>query len=281
MRLDYTNEKDESVFIFADFRCYASQDLLKQHHLYKIIWCVSESVQITIDGYHIELKKNQVIFCTPLNILEIPIGIEGLVSIVFNREFYCINDHDHEVSCNGFLFYGSSYPPVITLSQKEKENFDMLFFFFKEEFETRDHIQGEMLRSLLKRLLIKSSRLIKKELPYPNIPSSQLDEIRKYNILVEKHFREKHKVSEYADLLFKSPKTIANLFHKHSHKTPLMVINERILLEAKRLLRYSQKTSEEIALELGYKEAGHFSKFFKKHTGMSPISFKKEIFQKQ
>lgn len=280
MRLDYTNEKDESVFIFADFKCYHSQDILKQHHLYKIIWCLSESVQITIDGYDIILEKNQVIFCTPLNILEIPIGIEDLVAVVFNREFYCINDHDHEVSCNGFLFYGSSYPPIITLSQKEKENFDMLFFFFKEEFETRDHIQGEMLRSLLKRLLIKSSRLIKKELPHPDIPSSQLDEIRKYNILVEKHFRQKHKVSEYADLLFKSPKTIANLFHKHSHKTPLMVINERILLEAKRLLRYSQKTSEEIALELGYKEAGHFSKFFKKHTGMSPISFKKEVLLK-
>ena len=91
MRLDYTNEKDESIFIFADFRCYASQDLLRQHHLYKIIWCLSESVQITIDGYHIELKKNQVIFCTPLNILEIPIGIEGLVSVVFNREFYCVS----------------------------------------------------------------------------------------------------------------------------------------------------------------------------------------------
>ena len=53
-----------------------------------------------------------------------------------------------------------------------------------------------------------------------------------------------------------------------------MVINERILLEAKRLLIYSDKTADEIAKILGYKEAGHFSKFFKRNEGISPKEFK-------
>ena len=99
--------------------------------------------------------------------------------------------------------------------------------------------------------------------------------IRDYNILVEKHFREYHHVKDYANLLFKSPKTLSNLFPKYSDKSPLMVINDRILLEAKRLLIYSDQSAIEIAEELGYKDASHFSKFFKKHVGMSPTIFRK------
>jgi len=81
-------------------------------------------------------------------------------------------------------------------------------------------------------------------------------------------------VKDYATLLFKSPKTLSNIFSKHIGKSPLTVINERIILEAKRLLLYSQKSTDEIAQELGYKDTGHFSKFFKKHAGYSPSNFK-------
>ena len=197
------------------------------------------------------------------------------MAIVFNREFYCIRDHDDEVSCNGLLFFGSSEAPVISLNKKDQKSFESIFNILEDEFETKDHIQGEMLRVMLKRLLIKSSRLIKSKLPNPEISNSQLDLIRKYHVLVEQHFKIKHKVTDYANLLFKSPKTLSNLFKKVGEKSPLKVINDRIILEAKRLLIYSDKSAEEIAFELGYKEAAHFSKFFKTQVGKPPGSFKK------
>jgi len=56
----------------------------------------------------------------------------------------------------------------------------------------------------------------------------------------------------------------------------LTIINERIILEAKRLLLYSDKTNEEVATSLGYKDAGHFSKFFKNNEGLSPTAFRTE-----
>jgi len=108
--------------------------------------------------------------------------------------------------------------------------------------------------------------------------SSQLNVIRQYNVLVEKHFREYHTVQDYAKLLFKSPKTLSNIFPKFSDKSPLMVINERILLEARRLLIYSDLTTNDISMDLGYKDPSHFSKFFKKHIGLTPTNFRKNKF---
>jgi len=197
------------------------------------------------------------------------------IAFVFNKEFFCIQTNDDQVSCNGFLFFGSSQPQIVKLYEKELKYFSTMLYMFEEEFTIKDQVQGEMLRSLLKRLLIISTRMIKEDLPKPIISNPRLDTIRKFNLLVEQHYREKHKVGDYASLLFKSPKTLSNLFNKYNNKTPLMVINERIMLEARRLLLYSDKTSEEISRELGYKESGHFSKFFKRNEGLSPKEFKK------
>ncbi|MEM9548937.1 MAG: helix-turn-helix domain-containing protein [Bacteroidota bacterium] len=276
MKLEYSTIKDEDVFILTDFNCHPSLKLLSHSGLFKIIWCKEESVSFKVDGYQITLEKDQLIFCTPLNIVEIEQETSGLISFVFNKEFFCIQTHDDQVSCNGFLFFGSAQPQIVKLCDHEKRQFNRLVDSFKEDFEVKDHLQGEMLRSLLKRLLILSTRRIKKDLPEPSISNTQMDVIRQYNILVEKHFKEKHKVKDYADIMFKSPKTLSNLFHKYGKKSPLSMIHERIILEAKRLLIYSSQTTEEIAFELGYKDAGHFSKFFKKHEGKSPAAFKKD-----
>ncbi len=280
MKLTYNSLKEESTFTLTNFSCGPSMQLLDRKGLYKILWARNETTMIVVDGYRMTVKKNQAIFCTPLNVIEMKKDA-GMIAIVFNREFYCIRDHDAEVSCNGFLFFGSSLPPVITLCEKDIRSFEAMFLMFQEEFETKDHIQGEMLRVLLKRLLIKASRLIKDTYPEADMPKPQFDLVRQYHLLVEQHFKEKHAVAEYAELLFKSPKTLSNLFKKAGDASPLKIINDRIILEAKRLLFYSDKTAEEIGYELGFNEAAHFSKFFKNQVGSPPATFKKDLAQNQ
>lgn len=276
MKLDYSSIKDESSLTLTNFTCGPAMNLLDRKGLYKILWAKEKDATIIVDGYRLPVLKNQVAFCTPLNIVEMKKD-SGLTAVVFNREFYCIRDHDAEVSCQGFLFFGSSLPPVVTLSDKDKASFEAMFLILKEEFETKDHIQGEMLRSILKRLLIKATRLIKNEQPEADLPKPQYDLVRQYHILVEHHFREKHQVADYAEMLFKSPKTLSNLFNKSGDKSPLKIINERIVLEAKRLLFYSDKTAEEIGYEVGFSEPAHFSKYFKNQVGSPPATFKKEF----
>ncbi|MGK0430754.1 MAG: AraC-like DNA-binding protein [Psychroserpens sp.] len=274
MNFIYSKHPEQGNLVLTDFNCASFEKRLGTGDFYKIIWAKDNEITIDIDGYPVTLEKSQVLFCTPFNMIQIEPFLKGAMSIVFDREFYCIRDHDHEVSCNGFLFLGSSAPTMVDLTEKERKSFELHFMFIEEEFETKDLIQGEMLRVLLKRLLIKSVRLLKKTIIDPTMEQSKVDIIRQFNLLVEGNFREKHKVSDYAALLNKSPKTISNLFTKYNNKTPLQVINERIILEAKKLLLLSEKSSKEIAFELGFNEASHFSKFFKNQIGISPTHFK-------
>jgi AraC-like DNA-binding protein len=277
MNFKFSKEKEQGSLTLTDFNCTSFENRLGTGDFYKIIWAKDNDIVIGIDGYAITLEQNQVLFCTPLNKIQLKPFINGGISLIFDREFYCIRDHDHEVSCNGFLFLGSSSPAIVKLTEKESQSFKLLFMFLEEEFETDDYVQGEMLRVLLKRLLIKSVRLLKKTIVDPTLEQPKMDIIRRFNLLVEASFREKHKVSDYANLLNKSPKTLSNLFSKYNNKTPLQVINERILLEAKKLLLQSDKSSKEIAFSLGYLEAAHFSKFFKNQVGVSPTHFKKNV----
>lgn len=276
MNLIYESASENSNITITDFSCADGRSLLKQKGLYKIIWARGSDLKLLIDGCYTTLKKDHLIFCTPLNVITLFDAESKIVSIVFNREFYCILDNDDEVSCNGYLFYGSSNPVVINLESKDSLDIHDIFENFKSEFNFIDSFQGEMLRTLLKRLLIKSNRLLDKKKFENELNLSEKDVIRRFNILTEKHYKLLHKVSDYASLLSKSPKTIANVFSKYTKTTPLMVINERILLEARRMLLFSEKPVKEIAENLGYTYVSHFSSFFKKNQGCSPVQFRKK-----
>ena len=202
---------------------------------------------------------------------------EHIIAWQFNRDFYCIVDHDIEVSCSGLIFYGSTDQLVITLDEKEKAKIDLLYKVFVDEFEERDNLQEDMIRMLLKRLIIKITRLYKLQSNISTIVTEDLDLVRQFNLLVERHFKEWHQVQDYAGELNKSPKTLSNLFSKFSNKSPLKIIHERIILEAKRLLIYSEFTIKEIAYELGFQEVPPFNRLFKKIVVETPSDFRKSM----
>jgi len=195
MKLTYSSFKDEDKFILTDFTCKPSQELFEQKGLYKILWSREGSVDLTVDDYQLNLKKNEVIFCTPLNVMKVPMDNKGLVAFVFNKQFFCIQTHDDQVSCNGFLFFGSAQPQLISLSENESEHFELMYQLFVNDLSVKDNLQGELLRSMLKRLLIISTRMLKNDLPEPALPNGQMDTIREFNLLVEQHFKEMQKES--------------------------------------------------------------------------------------
>lgn len=200
---------------------------------------------------------------------------DQLIAWQFNREFYCIVDHDAEVGCVGFLFYGIEHPMFIKLNEDEKEEMRYLEKMFSDEWLSQDNFQGEMLRTLLKRLIIKTTRTAKQQSEcYSKFSDEKLDMIRKFALLLEENFKKEHGVKFYADALNKSPKTLSNIFAILRQPAPSKIIQNRIILEAKRYLHYTDKTAKEIAYELGFESPAHFSRFFKMYTGTNISKFR-------
>ena len=275
----YRDAEVDSRIIIADRQ--ANLHPFEEQDFFKIIWNRGNTMPLNINGLSLPLERNQLICLTPLQNPDLGRLAGTYYLLLFNREFYCIHENDHEVSCEGLLFWGSSEFPVIQLEEGERQKFETLFQVFLDEMETKDRIQGEMLRMLLKRLIIKGTRLARKQLFPEGVDNKQTELIRRFNILVEQHFRQHHQVSNYADMLYKSPKTLSNVFASVGHKTPLEMIHYRITLEAKRLLNKTDKYAKEIAFELGFEEAAHFSRFFKKETGMSPSAYRNSSSRQQ
>ena len=147
---------------------------------------------------------------------------------------------------------------------------------FSIEMKFKDNLQIGMLQMMLKRYLILCTRLYKEQFHLPEeIQSTDL--IREFNFLVEKHFKSKHTVVEYADLLNKSPKTVSNTFSKINSKSPLQYIQDRRMIEARRLLMYSDSHIKEIAVEIGFEDVQTFSRFFKKQEGISPSEYRNPV----
>ena len=94
---------------------------------------------------------------------------------------------------------------------------------------------------------------------------------------IERHYRQKHSASDYADLLNVTPKALAKITRQHYHKTLTDLIAERIVIEAKRELYLTAKPVKAIAYELGFDDEYYFSRFFKKNTDVSPQLFRQTV----
>lgn len=103
--------------------------------------------------------------------------------------------------------------------------------------------------------------------PYHDIYLSFIDR-------VEKEFLLHHAVQFYAEDLRVSLSTLNTCCKANVGKTPLTIITDRIMLEAKRMLLYTEMRSKEISGALGFVEPAHFTNFFKKNAKMTPLKFR-------
>jgi len=239
-----------------------------------ILWFQDDQSELKIDGKSKRFYKNEILFLTEFHKIEI--DRTGVIQFIrFNRSFFCIIDHDSEIGCKGVLFFGSSNIPIIKIPKSDLRKFESFWKMFLLESEEEDSFQIEMIRTMLKRYVILCTRIYKDQNNLIHEEESSL--IREFNFLVEQHFRDKHRVSDYASLLNRSPKTLSNIFQKHSSKSPLQFIQNRKILESKRLLGFSDLQVQEIGHQIGYDDIQSFSRFFKRQTGHSPVSYRMNV----
>lgn len=241
----------------------------------RIIWFVEGDSELVLDSIKINFRSGQLICLTEFNHVKV-IQLTKAKLIKWNKPFFCVLLHDSEVSCRGLLFYGAAVTPILNLREEQSKPLHAVWEVLEHELLSKDGYQLEMLQMLLKRILILCTRFYKDLFDVQQMDDS-MDLMRHYHFLVEQHFRTKHQVADYAALLNKSPKTLANTFKKLNTKSPLRFIQERLALEARRLLYYSDKSISEIGYDLGFEDVQSFSRFFKKECSVSPNQFRKEL----
>lgn len=275
MELRFSTKLQGSIALTDSF--HTSKLLREDDSLYKFIWSRKGETVINVDHQVITLQENDIVSLTNLHHLEIG-GHDGeYLILLFNSNFYCIYGNDHEVSCSGFLFNGTSRIMHFQLSEEEQRTCEAIIAGLQSEFQENDNLKEEMLRILLKHFIIHATRVARKNLHITPDMEESFNTVRRFYVLVDQHFKEKKQVQDYADMLCKSPKTLSHLFSLYNLNSPLKVIHQRVEAEAKRLLLYSSMTAKEIAHFLGFEDQASFSRFFRKVSGESITQYKRQL----
>ncbi|PZR24796.1 MAG: AraC family transcriptional regulator [Citrobacter freundii] len=252
----------------------------EKHKPYIKIFYLPGGSILKVDFKQFETTRPSLFFVNSNQYAELVAAGQGTASFIYyNRDFYCVQIHDHEVACDGLLFNNIYSMPMTPISAKEQPVIEQYLQHIEEELELRESSQEEMIRTYLKQLIIRTTRIWKQQNlgDINKAPATEVDFFRDFSRLVEIHFREKHSVADYADLLAMAPKTLSNKFHRLNLNQPNEIIKDRIILEAKRLLTYSAMSVKEIAYNLGYEDPAYFNRLFVSKTGDTPNAFRKNF----
>lgn len=270
------NYKKFGLNIFSNENLETINKIKSQPYI-KIL-LVPAGYELTVDFNHYKTEAPTLFFLT-YQYFDIKNGSAEAASLLYyNRDFYCIQIHDKEVACDGLLFHNIFEIPKVDLDDSETIIIKNLFKNIQEELEWKESSSEEMIRTYLKQIIIRATRKWKKQNldnDTVKIPSNELDVFRDFSRHLEIHFREKHNVADYAELLHLAPKTLTHKFKSLHLDSPNQFIINRILLEAKRLLFYTDKPVKEIAYDLGYEDPAYFNRLFTNKIGNTPVNFKK------
>ena len=238
-----------------------------------------ENTEINIDFITFQHKEASLFFISNIQQYQFlstkkPLGA---VILYFNKDFYCVQIHDEEVSCDGILFNNVFNSTSVVLCKHDNANIVNTIKEIKQEYESDDIATEEMLRILLKKIIIIATRIYKKQNSFTdnNINNDDINFVRKFSQLVETHFYQNHAVAAYASLLHTASKNLTKKINLANLKSPSQIIKDRILLEAKRYLTHTNYSVKEIAYKLGYDDEAYFNRFFSTQTKLTPSQFRK------
>ncbi|MEJ5961029.1 helix-turn-helix domain-containing protein [Pedobacter immunditicola] len=228
---------------------------------------------ISADFVDLEFDGQIALFTTPYQHIKISGTIEeGMEKLSFHGDFYCIEYHKKEVACNGLLFNNIYQQPFIYLIDNE---LNAIFEKIEKEKEKNLPFTEPILKSYLQLILAVSSRIKKvdqiDEAPAPG------SAIEKFRDLLEENFIQQRSPLFYANALSLAPNSFTKQCTKYFGKSPSILIQERVILEAKKHLHLSYKSIKEIAGLMNFDDQHYFSRYFKKYTGVSPTEFRADV----
>jgi AraC family transcriptional regulator, transcriptional activator of pobA len=247
-----------------------------KHDSYLLLHIQSGSGSHTIDFTTYEVKPNCVFFLTPgqVHAWQLTDDTQGTL-LFFTPEFYQSGMSPEDLRSYPF-FRAWQYPPVLYTTAPALVPVQRLITAILQEYATAQPLQSNALRAYLHLLLIQLTRLYPVA---PALPGSSSWPFQLYLLetLVEEHYRQHRPVSFYANELHLSAKHLNDLCRQNLGKSTTHLLQERLVLEAKRLLIHSPHLNiAQIAQILGFEDNSYFSRFFKKEVGLTPEQFRRQ-----
>lgn len=231
---------------------------------------------LSIDHFDFSVQPGKVLFSSPGQIRNwktssVP---EGFV-LIFEEEFLSLFMNDALFIRELSYFNTTTSPPELKLSNDDNTHLLRLMENIKEEIETFKQNDKYILQALLYQILVWLDR--KYAANHTRKKNSPLNlYIRNFILLVNKEFWNQQNVTFYAESLNITAGHLNDLCKKHLGISAKKYIINRTITEAKRFLKYSNLSVNEIANELNYDDPSYFVRLFKSRTGITPAGYKKK-----
>lgn len=268
----------EFEIIDFDFIFNALSEEIKTPHradFYQIFWFQEGSPTHIVDFQNIKINPNSLLFINKnsVQLFDSETKFKGK-AILFTDNFYCKTNWDTQFLKSTILFNDLLSIAQINISHSIIET-----IFEQLETESKnpiDEYQGDIIRNNLRNLLLHSERQRKKQGFVELEKDKDLEYALLFKELLEHHFIQHKNVGFYANKMNIPSKRLNQTTSKIFGKSPKNIIDDRVLLECKRLLAHTNDSVKEIAYSLSFEEPTNFIKYFKKHTGETPNSFSRK-----
>ena len=249
---------------------------VSRHNQYMIFLVQSGTLTMTVDFVTQTISSKALLCLSPYQPYRLTAmsGVTGWL-LFFHPDFFCTYKHQHEIALEGALFHTNYQLPFFGID--DDTPLDITIRQIHAELTNEDLAQHELLIAYLKIYLIQILRL---KTRHDNVAVSSTDlppVIVRLKEHIEREYRRKHSPADYAQLVHMSLNALGKLAKKHFDRPLSVLIANRIMTEAKRELYLTAKTIKEIAHWLGYADEYYFSRFFKRHAGISPQQYRHTV----
>jgi AraC family transcriptional activator of pobA len=250
-----------------------------RHNYFTVIWPFSGSGKHMIDFRQHDIRPHEIFFLSPeqVHVINIETPVSGYL-IRFTCEFLEKYSIRQDFITNLRLFRSCDDSPPLPVSDSMKPHLLMFCKNMLEAFRSSNDMRYETVGAYLKLFLIEcnTSCTIR---PSGNPQNLEVGRtlVRKFKDLVDTHFSEWHQVKDYASELNVTPGYLNEVIKTSIGQSAKEYIQNRLVLEARRLSLFTSRSFKEIGFGLGFNDPSHFSKFFKSSTGRSLQEFKSRV----
>lgn len=240
--------------------------LSERQYKFVLIFCKFGEIKIDIDNQLYEITGGHFLTITPkqyYQFIEIN-NCEGCI-LEFTYDFFCKDEKSVELIYHNGLYCHFGLNELIKIQNENSlSRISDYYDSLKSELENKPFEYETSLHSILKLLIIEVSRCKIAQQQRPLYKPDAL--FLQFLNLIRDNFEKRLTVKEYAQLLLISEQKLNELTKKNTNETTQQLINDLIILEAKRLFNYENLNVKQVAYKLGFDDSHYFSRFFKKQT---------------